>query len=386
MSRLLTLAIVLALIAVALRLEIVAVVAVALAAAIVLSRLWMRQIERSLRITRHAPAELPYGDEAQVTIEIRNQALVRVPWLAIRESVAYTLRTTPPAQSVVTLGAGETHRLTYRVRGARRGWYTVGPLLLTVGDVLGVQRRRLSAPATQITVFPRIVPLSELALPASLSYGPLVGRRTEDPARPAGVRMYQPGDDVRRLDWKSSARQQQLLVRRADATIAPETTIVVALGRHDYAAQIVQDALERAIVAAASLGAALLARKLPVSLVANGYDPLARSRGVTLGFGKGEAQRHALLRLLGRVSPGDGVDVWALLHRQPLPWGGTLALVLGDLTLDMLPQIVALRRRGQQVVLLLIEPTTRGLALAHQQHLPAYRVDLRGQVTLERGA
>lgn len=384
MTRLLTLGLVLLVLALVLRSDVIGAVALVLLAAVLLVRLWLRQLEGALQVRREAPACLPNGDEAQITVIIQNRALVRVPWLAIRESVAMALRTTLPPPTVITLGAGAEYRLHYTVRGARRGWYTIGPLQLTLGDVLGLRRVRLSVPATSITVYPRIVPLAELGLPASLSYGPLKGQHTEDPARPAGVREYVPGDDVRRLDWKSTARQGVPLVRRADPTIAPETTIALAFGREDYPAAVLQDALERAVTVAASFGVALLQRKLPVSLITNGYDPLTQHVGAQIGFGKGDGQRLALLALLGRLQSADQSDLWARVQTQPLSWGGTLVLILADLTLDLLPRLIALRRRGQHLTLVLIEASAAGLELASQQRLSVYTVGRRGQPLLAR--
>ena len=379
MFRLLNLALVVLFVGLALRSELVSFVGLVFGAVALLSRLWLRQVEHGLRVRRAAPECLAYGDDATVVVHVSNPTLLRVPWLEIRESTPYALRTVLPQQQVISLGAGGEYQMAYKVRGARRGWYPLGPTQLILGDALGLGRVTLQIPPRHLTVYPRILPLAELGLPATLNIGPLRGRRGEDPARPAGVRQYVPGDDVRRLDWKSTARQHTLLVRRADPTIAPETTIALAFARHDYAARVLQDALERSVTAAASLSMALLQRKLPVSLISNGYDPQTRRGGVILPFGKGDGQRRMVLGVLGRLESGQELDLFELLGGQPLPWGGTLALVLADLSLELLPQIVALRRRGQQCVLLLVEASPSGRALAAQQRLAAYVVDRQGQ-------
>lgn len=381
MSRLLILAAILVFAAIALRTEVLGAVALILALATLLSRFWLRRAERGLRVRRTVPQFLRYGEEAAIDLQIHNTSLIRVPWLALRESVAYRLRTTEQRQIVMTLGAGEIRHLRYTIRGTRRGWYTLGPLQIEMGDVLGMLRSRMTVPASNVTIYPEVLPLTELGLPADLSFGPLrpVGARmiSEDPARPAGVRAYVPGDDVRRLDWKSSARQQSLLVRRADPTIAPETTIALAFGRGDYPQQVLQDAVERAAIVAASFGVALLLHKLPVSFVTNGADPQHGTNGMALPFGRGDGQRQTLLAAIGRLAIGSD-ELWPLLHTQSLPWGGTLLLICADLTTDMLPQIVTMRRHGQAIVLVLIEGSAAGMALAHQQRLRAYTVDRRG--------
>ena len=247
MSRLLNLAIALVLVGLVLRSELISFVGLALGAVSLLSRFWLRQVERGLRVSRQAPDVLAAGEEATITVQVSNPTLLRIPWIEVRESLPFALRTRQPQHQVISLGAGQSYQLMYQIRGARRGWYPLGPTQLILGDALGLSRLALQVPPRHITIYPRVLPLSALGLPATLSVGPLTGRRGEDPARPAGVRQYVPGDDVRRLDWKSSARQSTLLVRRADPTIAPETTIGLAFARDDYEARTLQDSLERAV-------------------------------------------------------------------------------------------------------------------------------------------
>ncbi len=390
MIRLFYLAGVLLVLALVLRSEVMSVVAIALAAATWMSSMWLSRVERGLRVHREVPEHLPLGDEAQVTLVLHNTALLRIPWLELRESVPFGVRLAALKPTVITLGAGTTHRISYAIRGNRRGWYSVGPLRIALGDVLGLRKVRLQVGAGHVIVYPRVLPLTVLGLPATLAYGPLRPQgnaiRTEDPSRPAGVRAYVAGDDVRRVDWKSSARQNTLLVRRADPSIAPETMMGLAFGKGDYPAELSQDALERAAIVAASLATALLQRKLPVGLVSNGFDPQNDQLSVRLGFGKGAAQQRIVLSALGRIAVSEGVELWRLLQAQPLPWGGTVVLIIADLTVDQLPELVTLRQRGQQIVLVLVEGTRGGLALAQQQRVAAYSVDRDGMPVQERSA
>ncbi len=374
------LAIILVMSALVLRSTLLAAAAFMLGGATIITGWWIGRVERRLRVRHSVPGTVNYGEEVPVTIEITNTSLLPVPWLQVVDSIPLVLRTAPALRAAFPLGAGATRRLSYRVRGARRGFYHLGPVRLRMGDVLGLYLRQLTAPPAELTVFPRVVPLHELGLPAQLPFGPLPAnlRRGEDPARPAGVRPYQASDGVRRLDWKSTARQGELLVRRADPTVAPETTLALAFRLQDFPARVVQDSLERAAVAAASLGAALLARKLPVGLVSNGLDPKHPQVEVVLPLGKGDGHLQLLLTLLGRLEAAEGPSLFDLLARQVLPWGGTLILMLADLHVELLPQIDVLRRRGQHIVTLLLEPSPGGLALARRQRLLGLPVDSRG--------
>lgn len=366
--------------AIVIREPMLAAAAFMLAGATFITAWWTTRVERGLRVRHTVPQTVSFGDAATVDIDVSNSSLLPIPWLQLADSVPLALRTAPPLRLAFSLGPGASRRFTYRIQGARRGFYRLGPLRMATGDVLGLHARQLTTPAAELTVFPRVLPLRGLRLPAQLPFGPLPTRlrRGEDPARPSGVRPYQASDGVRRLDWKSTARHGELLVRRAEPTVAPETTIALAFGRVDFPARILQDCLERAAVAAASLATDLVQRKLPVGLICNGVDPKNPTVNVLLPHGKGDGHRHELLYLLGRMEVGDGPSLFDVLARQSLPWGGTLALVVDDLHVEALPQFVRLRRRGQHVVALLLEPTPAGLALARGQHIQTLRVDRNG--------
>jgi uncharacterized protein (DUF58 family) len=160
--------------------------------------------------------------------------------------------------------------------------------------------------------------------------------------------------------------------------------IAVAFSKTDYPLEALHDALERAAICAASLATALLQRKLPVALLTNGFDPQTKLAGIRLGFGKGEGQRREILAALGRINNSDELSLFGMLQAQSLPWGGTLVLVMSNLSLETLSSVLTLRRRGQQIVLVLVEGTSEGLVLARQQHLLAYTVDRGGTPVPER--
>lgn len=55
----------------------------------------------------------------------------------------------------------------------------------------------------------------------------LLHRVTTDQADVRGVRPYRPGDPIRTVHWRSSARRRQLMVREYDTTPAPDLVLVV---------------------------------------------------------------------------------------------------------------------------------------------------------------
>jgi uncharacterized protein (DUF58 family) len=87
-------------------------------------------------------------------------------------------------------------------------------------------RRRLPARETELIVFPKFEPLHQ-----AIDDIPLDAGRLEATYRGLGqdlyaLRDYQPNDDLRRVDWKATARSTQLTVREFSAEDEKRVTII----------------------------------------------------------------------------------------------------------------------------------------------------------------
>jgi len=345
--------------------------------------LWVRGAARQIVWTREAPAVAFPNEEVQVRITVRNGSRLPVPWLSVHESVPAALRTTAPPRQVISLGAREHRVIRYTVQGRRRGLYQLGPLSLRTGDVLGLQELPLRGSAADaLTIYPQILPLPELGLPAGLPFGAEARPRSlfTDPARPIGVRPYLSGDSVRTVDWKSSARAGALQVRRHEPAIARETLVALAFGQGEYPGRFAFDARERAVVAAASIAADLIERRQPVGLCTNGRDPLREGPAEPIGPGTGRPHLIRLLGLLGRLEPAPDGDLAATLDAAApgLGWGATVILVTANGGRELVARLLPLRRRGLGVALVLVEGRADEVTLARRHGIGVYLVDRSG--------
>jgi uncharacterized protein (DUF58 family) len=208
---------------------------------------------------------------------------------------------------------------------------------------------------------------------------PSTDRIFEDPTRIQGVRDYQAGDSLRRMDWKTSARVGSLQVRRYEPAIAQDTAIFLNLDGRDYEQTRRAQGAELGIVVAASEAVHVAEKRQAVALVTNGVDPLGDSgsgsqdQGAgtvpSLPLRKGREHLMHILDLLARVeqTPKNAVPFVHLLSRKSLalPWGSTVVVVTSRETAGMLDRLLALRRRGLAVILVLtvadrdFEPSAR---------------------------
>jgi uncharacterized protein (DUF58 family) len=332
------------------------------------------------------------GEKIPITLEIRNKSRLPVPWVQFVESVPVALIAGAATRRVTSLSGHESKRYTYHVQAQRRGYYRIGPLLLTLGDLFGFTENRRRITTDHITVYPKIVPLTRLGLPSRLPFGTIASRQRlfEDPARPTGVRDYRSGDSLRHINWKVSAHTENLLVKTFQPAISLETAILLNLNRTEFMEEGRYEAPEWAIVVAASLAAHLANQRQPVGLLTNGADPLRQKDGGDLAFdelsgrlllqaaGSGQSGQPGpaaplvpppipprpgrphlmkVLEQLARIEPADTLPFvsWAPQACLNLSWGVTILTITPNGDPGVCHRLHSLVRAGYNPVLIAVQ-------------------------------
>lgn len=165
---------------------------------------------------RLSPQRVPAGDSARVDIELRNDRSRRTPVLRIHDAVkgtrGFSLNIAPIAPK------GGVARASYRLDTASRGLHEVGPVTVCESDSFGlVQRKHVVPGLLRLVVHPRLETVPRIQVPSAedsllgKKHHQALGLSDEDFD---GLRPYTPGDDLRRVHWLSSARQDELQVRQ----------------------------------------------------------------------------------------------------------------------------------------------------------------------------
>ena len=236
---------------------------------------------RRLRLEGDRVGLYPRAQEGdRLEVDVRLTARRRVSTFVLEEQVPERLGT-PVRVPVAKLSSGSTVSHHYGLRAARRGVYQVGPLVAVAGDPLGlVQRETVVAPAFELLVHPRV---------ESVSDRPLTRMFEDPPIRPPvskpfpsglefyGMREYVPGDDLRRIVWRASARTGTIMVREAEQGITDHITIMIDTdrGHHSRDGEGLSESFEAAMRVAASLGVRHLREGYAVRTETNG-GPLTR--------------------------------------------------------------------------------------------------------------
>ena len=329
-----------------------------------LTVIWMRQVLAGLRIERRFPERAFHGEMVRARLDVRNQGRWPVLWLKLHESLPLDLHVPNFEQRVVSLASKEQVALDYQLKCWRRGYYMIGPLSLLTGDYFDLtSRRQVTWPAQPFIVYPRVVPLSRVGLPSQLPFGnlPTQQRIFQDPSRFFGVRDYQPGDSLRQIHWKSSARADQLQVKRFQPAIALNTVLVLNLNDGEYALRSRTTASEMGIVVAASVAAHLIERRQPVGLAVLGMDAVTQQVGLqVIPPVRGRDQLMRLLEVLARAELAATAPFVQSLDQASakLGWGSTAVIITPGAGPHLEEALLQMRRRGVHVLLVATDPLT----------------------------
>jgi uncharacterized protein (DUF58 family) len=376
-------------VAVFLQVDFVFYIIYVLAGSYMLARWWTGRNLGRLQVSRRFTDHIFLGETAEVCIEVRNTSWWPVPWLRIQETPPLTLTTGAAVQQVIALRPRERTELHYDLFGRQRGYYEIGPALLTTGDLFGFSEERGQVEALDhLTVYPRVISLTHVDLVSRSPYGVIKSQQPifADPARVMGKRPYQRGDPLRTIDWKSSAHADVLQVKKFEPAVSLTSLIFLDLNANAYTPQLRYNASEWAVTVAASLANYLTDQRQAVGLGCNGLDPLSRMTHWTIPPRLGRIHLMKLLEWLARVQVADATSLadWLPTAALDLSWGTTVIAVSPTGDEDTCRALHRLLRAGLNPVLVVVEPhgqfsiiRERAWRLGFPAHLVADERDLR---------
>ncbi len=245
--------------------------------------------------------------------------------------------------------------------GRQRGVYQVGPGRVGAGDLFGFSDvyGTVGEPRP-LVVYPRVIPLTAAPLTSRAPHGTVASRQPifADPARVNGVRPYQPGDPVRTIDWKTSARTGRLEVKKTEPAVSLTTAVFLDFHSPAYSRHLRYLAPEWAIVVAASVANYLIEQRQDVGLGSNGRDQLTGAVCWTIAPRPGRVHLMKLLEWLARVQLAESRPLveWLPQASVNLAWGTTVVVVTPSADEATSAALHRLRRAGLNPTLIAVEP------------------------------
>ncbi|WP_226480915.1 DUF58 domain-containing protein [Natrinema amylolyticum] len=238
------------------------------------------------RVSRRPVEEGFIGEERSIEVAIETDGTAAA---TVRDIVGDGLSSTTNPVSETTLAGDDT--VTYDVRLEARGERRVGPLSVTVSDLVGLVERRFEyEETTPVIVYPRVRELEGGAADVQ-TLASVADRHVDEEFD--HLREYRRGDPLRDVHWKTAAK------RPNDELVVTEYADDEDAGAATVAAECLTDGDDEMASAAATVATALLEQGATVAVtVPDGTRPP----------GSGRAHHREILQLLAVAGPGELPD------------------------------------------------------------------------------
>ncbi len=337
----------------------IGVLILGLASLFFFSNVWGLPEKIEIKLNRDIVPDETFGDEdIRVESSIRNLTGATLGNLEIHEILdGRILPEKGTSYALASVGPLEELHLTFEFPSPPRANYQIGPLIGRIRDPFGFYLVEKKLEPETLSVMPR---------PERIRGAQLRPRRVGPwpgviPSKVLGLgtdfysmREYLPGDDPKRINWKASARYNELIVNETEAERVTDAMIVLDTDV-TFFGPAESELFERGVQAAASFASLLLRQGNRVGLVLQGGE-----RGsIPAGFGKRHERR--ILYLLSVAKPGRATVstsyVMNLLARRMLPSRAQIVIISPLLDPEMKEGVRQLIVAGYSMLVLSPSPT-----------------------------
>ena len=192
-----------------------------------------------LSCERLLPVSATAGETVSLTYTLANSSRLPKFYLLVRDTLPRGVtfsQSGPPL--VMTLWPGESGETHAQLETPNRGVFFIGPAQVYSTDPLGLQTFTQNLPVvTELVVTPALIPLRTSWLRGAASQGwrgsaSALTRGEGDDFY--GVREYQPGDEMRRVHWRTTARTGRLAVTEYAQGVTLDVVVALDLSLDAY--------------------------------------------------------------------------------------------------------------------------------------------------------
>ncbi len=301
------------------------------------------------------------GQNLVVKYIINNSSSGRFPYLELSNIVGSSFQA-PVEKKIVSLEAGETEAFEREVRCTRRGKYDMREFQIKTGDPFGLfQLSKFLATGEEIIIYPKLTRLQEIKPLARQHFGDFDQKenRFENHSLISDLREWQAGDSIKKIHWKQTARQEQIVVKNYEkkGDIAPK--IFLDMSESSYLHDCKHRLEDMAVDIAASFMYYFLGNNISVELFS---EPLYAGS-------LGGSQPGDFLEVMDRIidlAPLGKTDYSTFVSNRChyLATSGSLYLITPRLSFTDAAVLLGLKQKGFDLVLFYLAPANLSAAAA----------------------
>lgn len=190
--------------------------------------------KQDIKASRNAPEKFSNGDENEISVKLKNHYSFSV-FAKVIDEIPFQFQVRNFEINRKLEASGKDH-FSYKLRPTERGEYFFGNLNVYISSPLRLISRRFTFADNQmVPTYPSYIQLRKYDLMAFsnnlLQYGLKRIRRIGHTMEFEQIKEYVQGDDIRTLNWKATAKRNQLMVNQFQDEKSQTVYMVIDKGR-----------------------------------------------------------------------------------------------------------------------------------------------------------
>ncbi|MCC3359446.1 DUF58 domain-containing protein [Bacillus sp. REN16] len=323
---------------------------------------------KDFKLNRHInQTEYVAGEKFEATIVIRRKIPFPLMYVIVEELLPAQLKKYEQSkQSKVILFPWFKRELTYKYvfNAIPRGEHFLEGIRFKTGDLFGLIEKETIAPVRdQFIVYPQYVDMVYRQLESRFEQGMTSSnvRLQRDTAIAIGVRDYTPGDRFSWIDWKASARRNNIMTKEFEQQQSHDVILFMDRTKSAH--------FEQVVTFTASLTKAILRKGAQISFISIGEDQ------AIFPLKDGESQQQVIYHHLAKVKDNSPIPFSQIVESeikkiyQPV----TFMLVTSELSQDTIQLAGRFSTRNADLQIFVIKEKGTQLTQAEMGILGAIR-------------
>jgi uncharacterized protein (DUF58 family) len=187
-----------------------------------------------LEITREIPkTDYNAGEPLKVTVNVKRNSIFPIFYLLIEDKLTDTLTRThqkKKAKTLVLPGFKKEFSYEYMIESLPRGEHIFDSFIVRTGDPLGlVEKEKVHFMESKVIAYPAFTELVYRPFETHFDQGMTASRERvqRDTTLAIGVRDYQPGDRFSWINWKASAKRNEIMTKEFEQRQSHDVFVVM---------------------------------------------------------------------------------------------------------------------------------------------------------------
>jgi len=289
------------------------------------------------------------GEKFKASITLRRKIPFPLFFAIAEEQAGETLAGNKDLQSAKTMifpGFKRIFSFHYSIENLPRGEHVLTGIKLKTGDLLGlIEKEKILKDENKILVYPAYQELVYRTVSRHFDQGMTASKERvqRDTSMATGVREYQPGDRFSWINWKATARRNDIMTKEFEQRQSHDVTLLMDCAPDPH--------FEVIVSFTASVIRAILRKGAQVGLLTSSTERVAfPARG-------GESQQQQLLYHLAKIRDTSPVSFDRVLEAETFlaQQSNSVMLVTAQLTKELVEIAVVLNQRNEAVSIFLIK-------------------------------